>query len=395
MLSATQQRALILFSEHYGSLPGAVLGWAPGRLNLIGEHTDYNQGYVLPMAIDRGIAVVLRPRSDFVIQLYGANIDASAKFEIHNATGSDVPLWARYVGGVVATMHDDSKLVTGVDALIYGDLPMGGGLSSSAALETATAMAMQRAFGLSISALDMARLCQSVEHRYAGVQCGIMDQLASRMGREGSAVFVDCRNLHIEEVPIEFDDASLVVVDTTVPRTLDGSTYNERVEQCRNAAMVFDELWPGVTSLRDVTESMLEGAIDELDETAFRRCRHVIRENARVCAAVEDLSANNLVDFGERLYESHDSLRNDFAVSCPELDFVVECASDTIDVYGARMTGAGFGGNAIVLAKTAALANLSSKLVPAYDKQFGRSPNIHVVGKTVPAMSVTSAEFSS
>jgi galactokinase len=400
-LPAPARLALAAYRERLarrGSSGPITVAWAPGRANLIGEHTDYNDGYVLPVAVDRVVAIAGRARRGSLTRCYSVHHGRYATLASTPAAllgdGPDTPvaatrqdpLWPRYIRGVLAELAalPDAPLTPAFAAAIAGDVPVGGGLSSSAALEVATATFAAALGGPVLPPLELARLCQRAEHRGTGVRVGIMDQAASRLGRPGHALLLDCRSLAAEYVPVALPGVALAVFDTAVPHTLATSGYNERRAQCEQAVAIFAPVLTGedpnrqVRALRDVTRDDLarHGAL--LPEVLLRRARHVVTENTRVLAAVEALRAGDSHTLGALLYASHASLRDDYAVSCPELDAVVEIAATVSGVLGARMMGGGFGGSALILAREDALAALGMALALEYPRRVHRSGTLHI-----------------
>ena len=361
------------FEQKFGYRPD-FLARAPGRVNLIGEHTDYNDGFVLPMAIDRGVAIVGAPRSDRRVRLYALNYDQEADFELgqlqHDAAGQ----WRNYPRGVAWALLEAGFDLRGFDAVLYGDVPIGSGLSSSAAIEMATFMAFA-ACQPDLASLDRvraARLAQRAENTFVGVNCGIMDQFVAALGRAGHALYIDCRSLDYALVPMPAG-AAVVVVDTRAPRSLAASAYNERRAQCEAAAQAL-----GVAALRDISPEMFVRRRAALPALVAQRVEHVIYENQRVLDAVAALRAGDVVAFGRLMNESHDSLRDLYEVSSAELDAVVEIARGVPGVYGARMTGAGFGGCAIALTDEAKVSELRSAIVHHYPARTGRQPAVYI-----------------
>ena len=332
----TEQRAARAYTEQFGEEPDVVAS-APGRVNLIGEHTDYNGGFVLPCAIDRRIAVALGAggRGGFQTRLYSADFDEIRLLEQKDSS------WADYPRGVVWAMGEAGYEISPFSAAFAGDVPLGSGLSSSAAIEAATALALDAFSGLGVGRTDLAVICQRAENDYVGVGSGIMDQYASLLCEAGAALLVDCRSLEAVNVPLDLTSAglALVVCDTRVERGLADTGYNDRRATCERAARML-----GIEELRDATE----GDLDLLSEAELRRARHVISENARVIEAVEALEDGHFDEFGRLMYASHASLRDDYEVSTPELDTFVRAAQQH-GATGARLTGAGFGGCAIAL----------------------------------------------
>jgi galactokinase len=346
-LRETERRAARAYKEKFGEEPGLVAS-APGRVNLIGEHTDYNGGFVLPCAIDRRVAVAVGAggRGGFETRLYSADFDQTRQID-----GKDSS-WADYPRGVAWAMGEAGHEISAFNAAFSGDVPLGSGLSSSAAIEAATALALDAFFGLGLGRTDLAIMCQRAENDYVGVGSGIMDQYASLLCEAGSALLVDCRSLAAQSVPLDLEAAglALVVCDTRVERGLADTGYNDRRATCERAASML-----GVQELRDATE----GDLDLLSGAELKRARHVISENARVLEAVEALRHRDFDEFGRLMFASHASLRDDYEVSTPELDTFVR-AAEQHGARGARLTGAGFGGCAIALvprAETAAFTN--------------------------------------
>jgi galactokinase len=346
-LRETEHRAARAYREQFGEEPGLVAS-APGRVNLIGEHTDYNGGFVLPCAIDRRIAVAIGAggRGGFETRLYSADFDETRQIDAKDSS------WADYPRGVVWAMGEARHEIGEFRAAFAGNVPLGSGLSSSAAIEAATVLALDALFGLGVGRTDLALICQRAENDYVGVGTGIMDQYASLLCEAGAALLVDCRSLDAQSVPLDLQAAglALVVCDTRVERGLADTGYNDRRATCERAAHML-----GVEALRDATE----GDLDLLSGGELMRARHVISENARVLEAVEALRNTDFDEFGRLMYASHASLRDDYEVSTPELDSFVETAEQH-GAMGARLTGAGFGGSAIALVpedETAAFTN--------------------------------------
>ncbi len=371
-----------------------MVAWAPGRANLIGEHTDYNLGWVLPVAIDRVVAIVGRPTTTPSLSLYSTHHKRYAHYVIPPDMANveverALPYWARYIQGVWRELARQGALppttrAAGMTAVIAGNAPVGGGLSSSAALEVAAATFAEALGGLALPPLTLAQACQRAEQWSVGAQVGIMDQAASRLGRPGHALLLDCRSLDYEYIPFDLPEIVLAVYDTRVPHTLATSGYNERRRQCEEAvallAPILERETPGrtVAALRDVTADDLARHAAALPPTLLRRAWHVVSENARTLAAADALRAGDAAALGALLYASHASLRDDYAVSCPELDAVVEIAREVPGVVGARMMGAGFGGNVLALVRQSALPALSARLAAEYPRRTGRVGELRV-----------------
>lgn len=350
---------------------------APGRVNVIGEYTDINDGFVMPAAIDLDIRIAFVPTGDRRVELTSLDGGETAVFDL-DAIGEPRRSWVDYPAGVASILAAEGIELRGVRGVIASTLPPSSGLSSSAALELATAWTLA-AEPRSIDPLRLARLCQRAENEYVGVQCGLMDQFASAMGRRGAAVLLDCRSLDWRPVPLPLDRATLVVAHTGSTRSLNASEYNARRAQCEHAVEVIARRRPDVRALRDVDVAMLGEAADRLDDTTVRRCEHVIGENARVLDAIDALEAGDLSTVGRLLVESHVSLRDLFEVSSRELDALVEIAIDVPGVYGARMTGAGFGGCIVALALPDAVERLATAIRREYPARTGLEPRIWAV----------------
>ena len=291
-------RAAVLFRDHFGNPTGAVVARAPGRVNLIGEHTDYNDGFVLPTTIDRHVEVVVRRRSDRKVRIAAADLDQRKDLDLDQPIDYSNSGWLPYVMGVVHELVQRGRIHFGVDVVFRGTVPRGAGLSSSAALEVATALALETVFNLGLNPIEMARLCRDVEHRYAGVRCGIMDQFASRLGRSDHALLIDCRSLDARHVPLELDGHRMVIVDSGIRRELADSAYNQRRTECEEAVALLREADTSITSLRDVTPEMVLSHENLLPPDLFARCRHVVSENHRVIEACERLANADLPAFG-------------------------------------------------------------------------------------------------
>lgn len=344
---------------------------APGRVNLIGEHTDYNEGFVLPMAINRRTYVTLAPRNDRKIRCVSTAFDDQIEFEL-SADLKPANDWANHVRGIAACLLRDGFNLQGADMLISSDVPLGAGLSSSAALEIAVGFGLLKISDHSAihSVIDLARLAlagQRAEQEFAGTQCGVMDQFIACLGQEAKALMIDCRNLEYDAVPIDLSDARVVVVNSMVKHDLAESQYNQRRAECEEAVRRLAGHLPGIQSLRDVELEEFDLWADALPEIIRRRANHVVTENARTLAAVEALKFGNLTQFGKLMNASHESLREDYQVSCRELDSLVEIATRSNGVYGARMTGGGFGGCTVNLVKADQVESFITEITAAYE----------------------------
>ena len=362
------------FGERFRWPPAFVVR-APGRVNLIGEHTDYNDGFVLPLAIDRAVWIALRPRADRQVLVYSLDFAGSAIFSLDEWTRGDGD-WIEYVKGVAWVLQEAGHRLHGWEGVIAGDVPVGAGLSSSAALELAVARAFAAVSDLPWDAAAMARLGQRAENEWVGVRCGIMDQMISAAGRAGHALLIDCRSLHCEAVPFP-PGTTVVVLDTATRRGLVDSAYNERRGQCETAARLF-----GVLALRDVSAERFEAECGRLDEIMRRRARHVVTENERTLQAAEAMRRGDGVAVGRLMNASHVSLRDDFAVSSRELDVMVECGRVHPACLGIRMTGAGFGGCAVALIQSDQAETFSSAVTASYQAITGIKPVLYVCAAT-------------
>lgn len=359
--------------ERFGGEDGVVVASAPGRVNLIGGHTDYNEGFVLPVAIDRRTAVAVRPRDDRRVRAYSADLDDERTFPLDDHQPPESPEWVDYVRGVVGELRDAGVDGSGLDLVVRGTVPRGAGLSSSAALEVAAAGAVQAARGGDLDREALATLCWRAETEFVGLSCGIMDQYAVACGRRDRALFLDCRERAVEPIPFG-DDARIVAVDTNVEHELVDSAYNERVAQCREAV---ERLGDDVSSLRDLSVEEFERRRDDLPDPVDRRAEHVVYENERVREAARALADGALDRVGALMYDSHGSLRENYEVSCAELDAVVDVARDVDGVLGARMTGAGFGGCVVALVRADATAAFEETVASEYEDRTGVAPDVY------------------
>lgn len=372
------------FAERFGGETDVSVVMAPGRVNLIGEYTDFNDGFVFPMTIDRGVYVAIRERSDKIVRVASVRFDEQIEYDLQSIVATKPGTWSSYVLGVVEELRLRGHLKRGFEAVIDGNLDLGAGLSSSAALEVATAAALQHVMDFEMDPVEMVQLCQHVEHNYANVLCGIMDQFACLIGKRDHALLLDCRSLDFDLVPVVLGDYQIVIISSGVKRSLASSAYNARRAECQEAVEFFRRLDGSVKSLRDTTSEMLRSHGDQLSPTIRRRCRHVISENQRVLDAAKALRSGRLRDFGETMTHSHNSLRDDFEVSCSELDLLVKLAVETDGVLGSRMTGAGFGGCTVSLVHEDALSQYVDKLGD-YTKRFGITPNVFALERNFEA----------
>jgi len=372
-----------LFSKRFGGEPDCMVR-APGRVNLIGEHTDYNDGFVFPIAIDRDIRIAARRRPDGEVHLHSVNFQADTVFPVDALNKDPHHPWADYPKGVMdeltkagADTHRPYALC-GWDGVIYGDVPLGAGLSSSAAFEVAAAYTLSLLNAISFDPVQMALLCQRAENRFVGVQCGIMDQFISALGKEDHALWIDCRDLSYRHVPLDSTRASVVVCNSGVQRGLVDSEYNTRRCQCEEGVQRLSQVLPGIKALRDVSVDTFETHQELLPEVVRKRCRHVVAENQRVLSAVHALENGDLEEFGRLMAASHTSLKDDYEVSRYELDLLVEIAQVTEGVLGARLTGAGFGGCTVNLVERDVVDAFVYKITEAYQGKTGISLETYV-----------------
>lgn len=363
------------FIEMYGRVPRIFR--APGRVNLIGEHTDYNDGFVMPAGICFSTLVAAASRHDRRLRVYSDKFEDSREWDLGSIKPGASGHWSDYVRGVAGVMQARRLELSGADLVVHSDVPMGAGLSSSAALEIATALALLCTSGLEIDRTEMALICQQAEHEYAGARCGIMDQFVCANGRAGHALLLDCRSLAFEYLRIP-PGVRVAICDSRVKHAVSGGEYNERRASCEAGVAHLAKGRPDLRSLRDVTAEELEQNKAGLDEVTYRRCRHVVGEIARTLRAADKLREGDLVSFGQLMRESHQSLRDDYQVSCRELDILVEIAEGVEGVFGARMTGAGFGGCTVNLVKESAIAEFQLKVAAGYRRAVGTEPLIYV-----------------
>jgi galactokinase len=372
-----RERVVAAFVRKWKEEP-ELLVRAPGRVNLIGEHTDYNDGFVLPMAIERAIWIALRRRPDTTISVHSLDYARSQSFDaLRPKRGKGG--WIEYVKGTAWALSEHGCRIAGWEGVMGGDVPIGAGLSSSAALELATARAITAVANGIWNPSEMARLCQRAENGWVGVQCGIMDQMISATGRHGNAVLIDCRTLETTLVPLP-EDVLVVILDTSTRRELAGSAYNDRRAQCEVAADHFR-----VPALRDLSIEEFEAGVEGLDPVTARRGRHVVSENARALAAAEVMQSGDARRLGELMSESHRSLREDFEVSSEALDAMVELAREHPACLGARMTGAGFGGCAVAIVNRDAAGDFATWVADRYRQRTRLEPKVYVTGATAGA----------
>ena len=364
------------FVETYGRAPR--LFRAPGRVNLIGEHTDYNDGFVLPMAIDRETVVAAAARDDRLVRAFSLNRGERVEFDLDHPGPKRRGLWLDYVEGVAQALSLAGPRLGGADLMIASDVPAGAGLSSSAALEISTGFALLSVSGLEVDRVRLALAGQRAEHEYVGAMVGIMDQFVAALGQQGHALLIDCRSLEHTPVPLDTTRAAVVICDSRVKHQLSDSEYNVRRAECERGVELLREVLPGIKALRDVTTEDFERHADSLPEPIRRRCRHVVTENDRTLRAARALRGDDLEEMGRLMKCSHCSLRDDYEVSCAELDLLVELAGNFAACLGARMTGGGFGGSTVNLVRRDRLAEFQSLIITEYRRATNTAPNVYV-----------------
>lgn len=354
------------FLAHFQQQPALTVS-SPGRINLIGEHTDYNNGFVLPAAIDKAVGLSISPRTDDEIHLYSIDKNESFATSLHSLTSSPL-FWPDYLLGVVDEFQKHGHKMKGFNAALTGDIPLGAGLSSSAAVECATAFALNELFQLGIDRVTMVKLSQKAENNFVGVKCGIMDQFASMMGKQGNVIKLDCGSLEYEYFPLEMKGFKVVLLDTQVKHSLASSEYNTRREECAEGVALIAKKYPEVKSLRDATLAQVNECIPE--GLVRNRCTYVVEEIQRLLDGCEDLQAGRVNDFGKKMFATHDGLSKLYEVSCKELDFIANACKQEPGVIGARMMGGGFGGCVIALIKDESVSDVIAKIDEAYSKNM-------------------------
>ncbi len=363
-------RVIAAFEETYGSAPDFLIR-APGRVNIIGEHTDYNDGFVLPMAIDRAVWIALRKREDNRVLLYSLEQKEPTDFELDDIQHS-WRHWSEYVKGMAVMLQQGGYQLAGWEGMLSSDVPVGSGLSSSAALEMGIGRAFSAVSGFPFDGVEMARLGQKTENEWVGANTGIMDQMISANGREGYALLIDCRDLSMAPIPLP-EETAVVIMDTMTRHSHTESGYNDRRASCEKAAAYF-----GASHLRDVSRQQLQAAKGSLDDVTYRRAQHVISENERVMSAVEAMKTGDARSLGNLMKASHASLRDDFEVTNEALNIMARIAGEQAGCYGARMTGGGFGGCAVALVRSAKAAEMATAVAKQYAAETGLDPQIYI-----------------
>ncbi len=377
-MPAYPKSILECFQTHFGTAP-ALLVRAPGRINLIGEHTDYNEGFVLPAAIDRAVWFAATPRTDLHCRFFAFNLDERFNCDSDALQKNPAHPWANYLMGVIDEVQKAGFEISGLDLAFGGDIPTGSGLSSSAAVESGMARVLDVLFDLNIPRMDQVSLAKRAENNFVGLQCGIMDMFASVMGRQNACVKLDCRSLAFEYFPFESPDFTLVLCNSGIKHALVDSEYNTRRAECAEGVRLLSAVFPGISSLRDLTSTQILDRKQHLPETVFRRCRYVTEENERVEQACTALKNSDFQQFGQLMYQTHEGLQHDYEVSCPELDFLVEATRGDQAVLGSRMMGGGFGGCTINLVRKNDVEGFIRRIKTAYRDAFGRELPCHEV----------------
>jgi len=362
---------------------------APGRINLLGEHTDYNDGFVLPAAIDKEIVFAVgKNNSKSKCNLYAVNLSEQFSFEINNMKPVDLG-WPNYIMGVVSEIVKQGGVIGGFNMVFEGDIPLGAGLSSSAALESGSAIAIIDLFTLRFDKISIIKIAQLAEHNFAGVNCGIMDQFASVMGKKDSAFKLDCQSLEYNYFPLKLNEYQLILCDTKVKHSLAVSEYNNRILECEQGVVIIKRNYTNIENLRDVSMELLDLYKDAMSNTVYNRCSYVIEENARVEKATSALLDGNIKLLGELMYETHNGLSHKYEVSCNELDYLVDITKNIEYVAGARMMGGGFGGCTLNLVKRRNLIDFKQIMLTKYKSKFDNEAEIYEVEITDGAEKVS------
>jgi galactokinase len=366
-----------LFASQFNEAPSFVIA-SPGRINLIGEHVDYNHGFVLPAAIDKYMYVAVSKRSDHQIVMHAADIQQNYQTSLDNASQRSSLDWPNYVLGVAHELKKDGHTISGFNILITGNIPVGAGVSSSAALECATVFSLMHLFDINISKQTMVQIAQRAENNFVGVNCGVMDQFASMFGKADHVIKLDCADLSYTYFPFKLDGISIVLFDTFVKHSLASSEYNTRRQECETGIAALRQQF-SITSFREATLTMLDAVADTISSDVYSRCRYVIEEIARMESACNHLLAGEIDAFGARMYETHTGLSKLYNVSCPELDLIVENCKNDPAIIGARMMGGGFGGCVIAIVQATELETVYNRINAVYENTFGRSMGKYVM----------------
>lgn len=371
-MSCIKDNLINRFKTIYNSTP--EIFFSPGRVNVIGEHTDYNNGFVMPFAINKGTFIAIAKIDDNIVNVYSENLDDSTSFDLAEIKQEISNTWQNYIKGTLNIIKEDfSPNIKGADIYIFSDLPFGAGLSSSASLNTAIAYAYNEIYRLDISKLNLAKIAQQVEHNYIGTKCGLMDQMACIFSQENSATMIDCDDDKHNNISFELDELSVLIANTNIKHNLADSAYNKRRQVCENIAK-----FNNIKSLRELDNQMLEHTKANFSEEDYKLALHVFTENQRVVDATRAMQTKDWQSLGKLMYQSHNSLKNDYRVSSDELDYLVDLSRQFDGVYGARMTGGGFGGSTIHLLPSKMLKEYSNYLESNYYAKFNIRPNFYI-----------------
>lgn len=372
--SALIDKVVNIFTTLYKEEP--IIVRSPGRVNIIGEHLDYNEGFVLPAAIDKAIYIAISKRDDDSIHLH--SVDYNENFEVLLHEIKPTKTWSTYILGVVDQLIKSGYKIGGFNLVLDGDVPVGAGLSSSAAVECATAFALNELFSLGIEKMEMVKISQKAEQVFAGVMVGIMDMFASMFGKKDNVIKLDCRSLDYEYIPLKLEGYKLVLFNTNVKHSLASSEYNTRRKQCEQGVALIKEHYPDVHSLRDADMNMLNGCILPKDAVIYKRCKYVVEEIERLLTGCDDLQRGDIKGLGQKMFRTHEGLSKEYEVSCAELDYLVDAVKNNESVLGARMMGGGFGGCTINIIKEEAIKDLQEKLSKQYKDAMGLELSTYV-----------------
>ncbi len=363
-----------LFKKEFNGNP--IIVRSPGRVNLLGEHTDYNDGFVLPAAIDKNIIFAIAPRKDSMCFILSADMNEKVEFNLNELDKSKLN-WPNYLLGVIDQLSKANIKIGGFECAFGGDIPIGSGLSSSAALEAGFAFVLNEIFDLGLDKLNLVKTAQKAENNFVGVRCGIMDQFVNIFGQKDKVLKIDCRSLEFKYFPLSTSQTKIILCDTKVKHSLASTEYNNRRKQCEDGVKILKHFDDKINSLRDVGPDFLKDHKEDLEEVIYKRCEYVVKENQRVNLACEDLEENDFDAFGKKMFQTHIGLKDEYEVSCKELDALVDIASDSNGVFGSRMMGGGFGGCTINLVDETGVDNFSEKVKRKYKSVFGYEPEIY------------------
>lgn len=362
------------FQKHFDGIPRIFR--APGRINLIGGHTDYNEGFVLPILLNQYTTVAITPRNDYQLHVWSENMNELLTFSIKDLKPNGN--WSDYIVGVAKELLDENFLLSGANVCIKSEIPIGGGLSSSAAVEVAIAKGLLSLVGNTMNKSKVARICQRAENKFVGMKSGIMDQFVIVQGKINHVLFLDCRSLEFEHISLPTNNIRFVVCNTKIKHKLGASAYNKRIIECEEGVRILQEVYPNINALRDVSLRQLTNLKNTLPNVIQRRCYHVISENERVIKSAAAIKQNQFALLGNLINESHNSLRDNYDVSCDELNIMVELARELPGVLGARLTGGGFGGSTVNLVETEYVENFTQEISTKYEQKTGLTPEIYV-----------------